>query len=106
MVSSQAATLALRKVASRKDDEAVPHEKAELVANVGLGPDPATTECCRQFEVHYGRVQSVQLNAARLIQGKAYPRMEFNDAAGETLFAVVGFEGAEIFEEKLAFSLR
>jgi hypothetical protein len=52
------------------------------------------------FEVHYGRVQSVQLNAARLIQGKAYPRMEFIDAAGETLFAVVGFEGAEIFEEK------
>jgi putative heme degradation protein len=50
----------------------------------------------------YGQVHNIQLNTARLIQGKAYPRMEFHDAAGETLFAVVGFEGAEIFEERLS----
>jgi hypothetical protein len=51
--------------------------------------------------LEHGSVRSIQLNASRLIQGKAYPRMEFHDGDGETLFAVVGFEGAEIFEEKL-----
>ncbi len=60
--------------------------------------------CTGQFHdslLEHGSVRSIQLNASRLIQSKAYPRMEFQDGDGETLFAVVGFEGAEIFEQKL-----
>lgn len=33
--------------------------------------------------------------------GKVYPRIDFNTAAGETLFSVVGFEGVEPFDAAL-----
>lgn len=78
------------------------HERIGAVAEVTRNADRLA--CTGQFHdslLEHGRVESIQLNASRLIQGKAYPRMEFHDGAGEILFAVVGFEGAEIFHEKL-----
>lgn len=78
------------------------HERIGAVAEVTRKAERLA--CKGQFHdslLGHGSVRRIQLNASRLIQGKAYPRMEFHDADGDILFAVVGFEGSEIFEEKL-----
>jgi putative heme degradation protein len=47
-------------------------------------------------------VDAIVLDTSSVMQGQVYPRLDFLDSAGETVFAVVGFGGAEPFETVLA----
>jgi putative heme degradation protein len=49
-----------------------------------------------------GLVASIVADTSSVMQGQVYPRLDFNDARGEPVFSVVGFDGLEPFEQALA----
>lgn len=47
-------------------------------------------------------VKTVVIDTSSIMQGKVYPRLDFNAADGQPVFSLVGFEGAEPFAAALA----
>jgi hypothetical protein len=47
-------------------------------------------------------VSRIIFDTSSIMQEQVYPRIDFQDEAGEVLFAVVGFEGATPFEQGLS----
>lgn len=57
---------------------------------------------CHDATLPLAPVAAVALDRSSVMRDKVYPRLEFRDAAGQVLVAVVGMEGLEPFEAALA----
>ena len=57
---------------------------------------------CHDALIPLAPVAAIAIDRSSVMKDKIYPRLEFRDAAGRVLAAVVGMEGAEPFDAALA----
>lgn len=85
--------------------------RGEGVTHERIGPVEAVTEAegglhlggaCHDAWIDPAGVTGVLLDTGSVMGGKVYPRLEFVDAGGETLFSIVGMEGVEGFAAPFA----
>ena len=79
------------------------HERIGPVGAVSREGDAARiTGDCHDATIPLAPIATVTLDRSSVMKDKVYPRLEFRDAAGQALVAVVGMEGLEPFEAALA----
>lgn len=57
---------------------------------------------CHDATIPLAPIAAIAIDRSSVMKDKVYPRLEFRDAAGQVLAAVVGMEGLEPFEAALA----
>ena len=79
------------------------HERIGPVGAVSReGGAARITGECHDATLPLAPLATVTLDRSSVMKDKVYPRLEFRDAAGQVLAAVVGMEGLEPFEAVLA----
>lgn len=79
------------------------HERIGPVGAVSHeGGAARITGDCHDATIPLAPVAAVTIDRSSVMKDKVYPRLEFRDAAGQVLVAVVGMEGLEPFETALA----
>ncbi len=78
------------------------HERIGPVEKVSTSGDSLRVEgACHGAEIALAPLVRVEIDRSSVMREKVYPRLEFRDAAGEVVVAVVGMEGLEPFEAAL-----
>lgn len=79
------------------------HERIGPVGAVSHGDGTARiTGDCHDATIPLAPVAVIAIDRSSVMKDKVYPRLEFRDATGQVLVAVVGMEGLEPFEAALA----
>ncbi len=80
----------------------VTHERIGMLETVSReGGWVAFGGAAHDARVRLDAIVSISLDRSRRIGEKAYPRIELNDAAGNEIACIVGFEGLEPFDKAL-----
>ena len=80
----------------------VTHERIGPVESVSCADDGLhISGPCHAAVIDTAPVASVGIDRSSVMKDKVYPRLNFRDADGEVLFAVVGMEGLEPFKAAL-----
>jgi putative heme degradation protein len=79
------------------------HERIGPVGAVSRGGGAARIAGdCHDATIPLAPIAAIAIDRSSVMKDKVYPRLEFRDAAGQVLAAVVGMEGLEPFEAALA----
>jgi hypothetical protein len=79
------------------------HERMGAVRSVTIDADKARlTGECHDSVIDLAVVKRIVVDRSGQMRGKVLPKLECQDAAGETLFSLIGLEGLEPFDAALA----
>ncbi|WP_376985414.1 hypothetical protein [Bosea sp. R86505] len=79
------------------------HERMGAVDSVTIDADKARlTGECHDSVIDLAVVKRIVVDRSGKMRDKVLPKLECQDAAGETLFSLIGLEGLELFDAALA----
>lgn len=79
------------------------HERMGAVRSVAIDADKARlTGECHDSVIDLAVVKRIVVDRSGKMRDKVLPKLECQDAAGETLFSLIGLEGLEPFDRALA----